>query len=254
MWYVVKGFTMIIVVPTDISCIRVIILIILHIIIIQIILSLSVLPISSFNIYVLRCMAVYSTTSSNSCNACVCHTYDTYVNYTPHQYCSTLHFISFSTKPTQTRFFYVCHLDKKETRTPNLWPGQTVAPHMMLHQELDDCCMKGCTSSTYRAIFFRDDMLSAKIGAMKSQREKPAFKDRQDPYESKPSPSYIHQLPCLTLWFWSGCEVCHVAIWKLLKSFTLSTTRWCTSILTKSIHCIYVGCSIDTYFWLMQSM
>ena len=63
---------MIIVVPTDISCISVIILIILHMIIIQIILSLSVPPISSFYIYVLQCMAVYSTISSNSCNACVC--------------------------------------------------------------------------------------------------------------------------------------------------------------------------------------
>lgn len=48
--------------------------------------------------------------------------------------------------------------------------------------------------------------------------------------------------------------VVRFATWKLLKSFTLSTTRWCTSILTKSIHCIYMGCSIDTYFWLMQSM
>ena len=144
MWYVVKGFTMIIVVPTDISCISVIVLIILHMIIIQTILSLSVLSISSFYIYVLRCMAVYSTTSSNSCNACVCHTYDTYVNYTPHQYCSTLHFISVSTKPTQTRFFMCAIWTKKRQEL------QTFGPARPLH--LTWCCTRNWMIVAWRAV------------------------------------------------------------------------------------------------------
>lgn len=98
------------------------------------------------------------------------YTYHTYVNHTPHQYCSTLHFISFSTKPTQTR--YMCAVwTKRDNNSKPLALWKPVAPHMMLHQELDDCCMKGCTSSTY-SNRFRDDILSAKIGGMKSQEKK----------------------------------------------------------------------------------
>lgn len=205
MWYVVKGFTMIIVVPTDISCISVIILIILHLIIIQIILSLSVLPISSFYIYVLQCMAVYSTISSNSCNACVCtYTYYTYVNCTTHQCCSTLHFISFSTKPTQTR--YICvPFGQKETITPNLWPGQA-ATHLTW------CCTRNwmivawraVLPPPFRAIFFGGWHFERENRGDEITRKKNAFKDRQDPYERKHSTSYIHQLPVLSL---CGCDL-----------------------------------------------
>ena len=75
---------------------------------------------------------------------------------------------------TNPNALYMCAVwtkrDFHNSKPLALW--KPVAPHMMLHQELDACCMKGCTSSTFRAIFFGDDMLSAKIGGMKSQKKK----------------------------------------------------------------------------------
>lgn len=159
---------MIIVVPTDISCISVTIIIILHMIIIQIILSLSVLPISSFYIYVLRCMAVYSTISQTR----VMHVYIPYVrkSHTAPVLFNLAFYLFFH--KTNPNALYMCAVwTKRDNNSKPLALWKPVAPHMMLHQELDDCCMKGCTSSTY-SNRFRDDILSAKIGGMKSQEKK----------------------------------------------------------------------------------
>ncbi len=89
---------------------------------------------------------------------------------------------------------------------PSTFGPQAVAPHMMLHQELD-CCMKGCTSSTLLQGWH---LARAKMGGMKPQEKisLQVFKILM-----KANTHHHKSITCpVAMRLWSGCEVCHVAI------------------------------------------
>ena len=143
------------------------------------------------------------------------YTYNRYVNYTPHQYCSTLHFLSFSTKPTQTRYICVLFGQKEISITPNLWPFGNP-----LH--LTWCCTRNWMIVAWRAVLpppllqFSSVMTfwARKYGGMKSQKKKRL----QGPSRSlwKQTLTIIHTsitMPhCVVLiWLW-GLPCCYMEI------------------------------------------